>query len=472
MRRAVLLVAFSLLLAGCSGLAPTAEAGGGDNTGTDQPTDRLGWENGYAANDSIAVNASDGLDDTEQERVVARAMARVEAIRGLEFREPVDVIVRSRENFSAGGGASDQAVRRFDNAKFEALYLVSGQRDSLAQQGQNRNRTVGGFYSPARGDIVVVSDAATPRFDGEVMLAHELVHALQDQHFNLSRATASTRDGYNARNGLIEGDARSVELAYSDRCGEQWDCLSRAQPDAGSDGSSGESGSSVHLGLYVLEYFPYSDGPGFVSALREGDNWTAVNDAFEDPPASSTAVISPDRYGSFEPRTVDLADRAGVDWNRVRPDGRPDHARLGQSALVAMFAYTLYDEYNRTGVVDAGTLLNLEGASVNRTDPFNYDLPAVRGWTGDRLHVYTNGTDTGYVWRLAWESPSAAQRFVTHYEALLAHWGGTEQGDGVWRLAADSPFSSATQIRVSGETVTIVNAPTVDDLDALRGGSR
>jgi hypothetical protein len=137
-----------------------------------------------------------------------------------------------------------------------------------------------------------------------------------------------------------------------------------------------------------------------------------------------------------------------------------------------MFAYTLYDEYNRTGVVDPRTLLNLEGASVNRTDPFNYDLPAVRGWTGDRLHVYTNGTDTGYVWRLAWESPSAAQRFVTHYEALLAHWGGTEQGDGVWRLAADSPFSSATQIRVSGETVTIVNAPTVDDLDALRGGSR
>ncbi len=474
MRRAVLFVAITLLLAGCSGVAPTAESGGGENPVTDvvdtpESTDRLGWENGYWYNDSIEVNASDGLNATERERAVSRAMARVEQIRGLEFRERVNVTVLSRENYTAGGADRNVSFQRFDNAKFEALFLVGGGEDSLAEQGQNRNRTIGGFYSPARGDIVIVSDADNPQFDGEGTLAHELVHALQDQHFNLSNAAVSTRDAYNGRNGLIEGDARSVELAYLDRCGEQWECLPEAQSD---QGASGGDAPSVHLGLYVLEYFPYSDGPGFVSALRDGQDWSAVNGAFEQPPSSSTAVIYPDRYGTFEPRDVRLADRTGADWERVRPAGRADYARMGQSALVAMFAYTLYDDYNRTGVVDARTFLNLEGAGVNSTDPFNYDLPAVRGWTGDRLHVYTDGKETAYVWRLTWDSPAAAQRFVANYEALLAHWGGTAQGEGVWRIAGDSPFSSATEVHVSGDTVTITSAPTTADLESVRGGNR
>ncbi|HKL30417.1 MAG TPA: hypothetical protein VJ898_14260, partial [Natrialbaceae archaeon] len=55
----------------------------------DPDEDVIGWENGYWYDESIDVDQSDGLSDAELDRFVARTMARVERIRGLEFRENV-----------------------------------------------------------------------------------------------------------------------------------------------------------------------------------------------------------------------------------------------------------------------------------------------------------------------------------------------------------------------------------------------
>jgi hypothetical protein len=497
MRRAALLVAVSLLLAGCSGLAPADSGTDTTPTATPEPTatptnttaqsndtavvhteradpesDTLGWEDGYWHDDPIDVNASDGLNATERDRAVSRAMARVEKVRGLEFEETVNVSVISRANYSSGGGGNTSlAFERFDNAKFEALYLIGARNDSLATQQDTRDQAVAGFYSPARGNIVLVSDAPSPEFDGERTLAHELQHALQDQHFGLSNAGTETRDAYNGRNGLIEGDARTVELDYLDRCGETWACLPRTQGSANQSGSTGDgSAPSIHLGVYILEYFPYSDGVGFVRTLKAAGGWDAVNDAFDAPPSSSTSVIYPDRYGEFEPEEVRLEDRTSNGWERVEPSNRADYATLGQSALTAMFAYTLYDDYNRSAAVNPQEFLNLESGGVNRTDPFNYDLPAVRGWQGDRMHVYQQGNDTGYVWRLSWDSAASAQRFADSYGALVSHWGGTQE-DGHSTVPEGSPFVGAVDVTVEGSTVTVVHGPTAAALDNIhRGG--
>jgi hypothetical protein len=498
MRRAALLVVVALLLAGCSGLVPgdgtttpTAETTAPENATTpndgnttngteeivhterpDPDSDRLGWEDGYWYDDPIDVNASDGLNATERDRAVSRAMARVEQVRGLEFEESVNVSVISRSNYSSGdSGNASEAFRRFDNAKFEALYLIGERNDSLAEQEETRDQAVAGFYSPARGNIVLVSESENPQFDGEKTLSHELTHALQDQHFDLSNTSVETRDAYNGRNGLVEGDARSVELDYLDRCGETWNCLPRTQQAGNGSGTNGTGGTpSIHLGVYIMEYFPYSDGVGFVRSLRGSGGWDAVDEAFGAPPSSATPVIYPDRYGEFEPETIALEDRTSDGWERVRPPTRADYATLGQSALTAMFAYTLYDDYNPDAVVNPQTFLNLEGTSANTTDPFNYDLPAVRGWEGDRMHVYQRGNETGYVWRFSWASPTAAQRFVTNYEALVGHWGGTQQA-GSWVIPTDSPFTGAVDVRVDGDTVTVVHGPSTDSLDGIRGGA-
>ena len=492
-RTALLALVGALLLAGCGGtLGPAADTPGTPTAAPDRPgnatvtetqpgdtvengtamadqprpdpeTDRLGWENGYWYNDPLAVDNTANLTAEQREAVIARSMARVERVRNLEFNSTVEVSIRSRANASIGGGERSAALREFDNAKFEAAFFIGEEEDSLSVQQESRNQTVAGYYDPETQSIVIVSDAATPTLDGEGTLAHELTHAVQDQRLNLSvQRRAETRDGYNGVLGLVEGEANAVQQGYTARCGEEWSCLS---PPA-SDGE-GDQSPPPNWGTYFLEFFPYSDGPDFISSLREGDDWSGVSAAYDDPPRSAQAVIEPDDYGSFEVDTVELVDRTSGGWERVRPPDRPDYGRLGRSGLSAMFARTIYDDSNRTSLVAGQEWLNLDGGEVNTTDPLNYNLAVTSGWTGDRLHVYRNGDELGYVWRIAWESPADAERFADAYRALLSYWGGDRVAEGVW-VIDDGAFADAFRVTVDGSRVTVTNAPTRAELGEVR----
>ncbi len=449
----------------------TEQDDGTPDTGETRPdpdSDRLGWEDGYWHDDPVPIDASDGLNGSERAAVVARAMARVEVIRNREFEQSVNVTVVNRTQLGEefGSGQPSEELRAFDNAKFAALFLIGTDEDSIEVQSANRNRSVAGFYSPGRDAIVLVSDSPTPQLDSERTLAHELVHALQDQQFDLSLSeTPRTRDAYNARNGLIEGDARAVEREYMSRCGETWSCLS-----GGSDGG-GSAGGSIHYGVYVLSFFPYSDGPSLVASLRDGENWSGVDAAFADPPRSSAEVIFPERYGSFDRTDVEIRDRTADGWERVRPEERPDYDVLGPSALAAMFAYTIYDDYDRSSVVGTGAFVNTDDGSVDSDDPFEYGLAPVRGWRGDRLHVYERGDETGYVWRLVWESPAEAEQFADAYRTLVTHWGGEAVGKDVYVVGPDSPFTGAVALEVEGDTVTVVGGPDREALGDVRRGA-
>jgi len=490
MYRAALL-AVLLVLAGCQ--APTAAPSGPDVTPTATPddaaaaqstatspatetpaptetqpadpsSDRLGWENGVWHNETLAVNNTDGLNASERALLVNRSIARIEYVRQREFTETVPVSVISRSAYAnRSQGNTSEGVRRFDNGKFEALFLIGERNDSITQQDQALSQSVLGYYSPARDEIVVVADSVTPQLDGEGTLAHELVHALQDQQFDLRNHSARTRDAYQGSNGIVEGDASYVQQRYMARCGESWSCLDRPE-----SGSGGGGGGDRHFGLNFLMYFPYSDGPGFVEHRQRIGGWDAVDAAFADRPDGATEVIYPGRYPEWEPADVTLSDRSTGDWERVRPPGRPDYAVVGQSAIASSLAYTATDEYNSTSVVAGRDIINFEpDGGINQSDPYNYDLPATRGWAGGRMYVYENGDRTGYVWRTRWENASEAAEFASTWELLVQHWGGERVGENTWEIAENSPFTDAVRIEQSGATVTVVNAPSQAALDEV-----
>jgi len=459
MRKAVWLGLVVLaVLAGCSLL--------GGSPPPDPDTDRIGWENGYWHNETLDVSTGDGLDESEREAVVSRAMARIEYLRGTEFEESVSVETISRAEYrrERTGNYTDR-FRTFDNAKFEALFFVGEDRDSIAVQRETMGSNVLGYYSPANDSIVLVAEDGQPTIDGEGTLAHELVHALQDQRHNLSSMRAGTRDAYNARNGLVEGEANYIQQRYERRCGGTWACV-EGQSDGGSQGTR-------HWGITLMEYFPYSDGPGFVAHLFDEGGWDAVDAAFSEVPASSEQVIYPDRYGdpSEAPTDVSLTGSTANGWERVRPEpqragsSRPDHATLGQSVLSSMFAYTAFDDTD-------GALVAREAfVTGESTDPFDYDLPVTEGWAGDRLHVYRNpdtATDeTAYVWRIEWDAAGEAREFADGYRRLLGYWGGQRTSRAsTWRIPeGTNGFADAFRVTREGSTVTVVNAPTVDDLN-------
>ncbi len=438
------------------------------NVPQDPPSDRLGWEAGYWANESLAITADDGLNKSERSAVIGRSMARVELIRGLEFTDtvPVEVVDRASNPLGLNEQQTDDQLQTFDNAKFEALFLVGESTESVETQQQTLNQTVQGAYSRERESIVLIAESDSPRLEDEITLAHELVHALQDQHFD-SPPPAGTRDQYNGRNGLFEGDATVVHQTYADRCGEEWACLG-----GGGLGDSQSTTAPPHFGIYFLEYFPYESGPVLIESLRSSGGWSAVNAAYEDIPTSAREILDPSLYGTFEPRPTGPTPAVDGGWERVRPPNRPDYAVLGPSALAAGFGYTLYDSFNTSSVIEAEAFLNMDGITLNQSNPLQYELPAVRGWTGERLYVYERGAETGYVWRLAWNNSATAQRFAEQYRDLLAHWGGTKISEGTWHITEESPFADALSLTVDGSMVTIVNAPNTTALADFAPASR
>ena len=491
--RALPLAAAALLvLAGCA--APTAQHGAdARRDSADPPTDRLGWESGVRWNESIAVNQSDGLDAAEREALVARTMARVERLRGLEFRDsvPVEVIDRAEyRNRSVFDGDRSAAYDEWHDQVWEAPLLVGEDRDVADEFDALYGGAVQGYYSPGNDRIVVVSDAADPRID-RATLAHELVHALQDQHFGFGRA--DSRDAALAGRGLTEGDARYVEIRYERRCSAAsergsetsaatgtaadsetaaadpgtatagdtevgsesdagWDCVPRPS-------RSGGGGEPVNGGLFAYIYQPYADGPAFVHRLRERGGWAAVNAAYDDRPASTEQTIHPERYPGETPASVAVPDRSTGDWGRFDLDRESE--RLGETGLFAMFRHRDYagDGY-REGDLPYSSR--------------NYSAAPADGWAGDRLVPYRRGDGPdaafGYVWAIRFDDEREAREFRRAYRAMLELRLGARVVDrdaGVYRVP-QGPFADAFRIERDGRRVVITNAPTVEALDGVR----
>ncbi|MWG34972.1 Hvo_1808 family surface protein [Halomarina oriensis] len=416
-----------VVLAGCS--LPAIGPGAPED-----PNDRLGYEAGYTADASLSVTTDDGLNESEREAVLGRTMARVEELRGLEFERTVEVELISREEYRSGGSSTPApAERAFVNARWEALFGVGEDADATASFEQVYGSSVIGFYSNDR--IVIVSDSETPQLDSRT-LAHELLHALQDQHLGFG-PRRTTFDGSRAREGLVEGDANYVETLYEQRCGTEWDCL--AVPERP------ESPGSFNRAIYGAIIQPYVEGPRFVRTIHDRGGWEAVNDAYERFPESTEQTIHPERYPDEPVAEVTVEDRSAAAWERIERDRQTD--RLGEVAVYTMFQTNdLLEDHER----------------------YNYSHPASTGWAGDRLVPYTNAETggAGYVWRLTWDSPSEAREFADAYRELLRSKNATSEGGDVFVIPT-GPYADAFRVTVDGDTVTVVNAPTREELDAV-----
>jgi len=447
--RKELLIALTVVLAGCT----VPSFGGSDHPATPTGDDAIGYENGYWYDDSVSVTTDDGLNETEREAVVARTMARVEQVRDLEFKEPVPVSVISRaeyQNRSGGNnsGGSSRPQDPWNDQVWEALLLIGEDSGSSDEIGDTLSTTVQGYYSSSRDEIVIVSPTETPQIDRRT-LSHELVHALQDQHFGLN-GSAKTQDTQLSRQGVTEGEANYVRILYERRCGDDWGCVAlpdRASDDGGSsdDGDSTSQQPSYNEGLFTVLYQPYVTGPRFIDQVRSDGGWDAVDALHDDFPDSTEQVLHPEKYPGEEPVNVSVADRSADEWSRFDHD--PVGDTVGETSIYAM----LYHNGQTEG------------------DRYSYESEISAGWGGDLVVPYHNGSGGyGYVWETRWDTEEDAREFEQAYRAAL-----TEEHDAsrprsnVYVVPEESQFNDAFRVVRSGKTVRIVNGPAVSDLDEI-----
>ncbi len=177
-----------------------------------------------------------------------------------------------------------------------------------------------GFYIPATGDLAVVDDDRLSPTALRWVLAHEYVHALQEQHFDIdaTRAALPKGDAQTALTALAEGDA--ILLTIKALAGDTPAPGSGSVDDA-TMASSAESWQAVPTLVQRESLFPYLDGVAFVERLWTEGGWRAIDGAWRDPPASTEQIMHPERYPDEQPVAVDLPDpaaRLGQGWSVSR----------------------------------------------------------------------------------------------------------------------------------------------------------
>jgi len=133
-----------------------------------------------------------------------------------------------------------------------------------------------GYYSTKDKTLFVYDDIKDNYREG--VLIHEMVHALQDQHFDLGKLKndAVGRDGQLALEALIEGDATYTMI----------EVLKERQPRAGEI-----LNAALEKAKDLERAFIYSQGARYVKSVKEKGGWKAVDSVYRFPPRSTASIL-------------------------------------------------------------------------------------------------------------------------------------------------------------------------------------
>jgi len=467
---AVLIVLASVVPAAVAGTGPAAidEDREVAPQRADPDSDTIGWEGGYWHDEPIDVDQSDGLSEEEFDAYVSRAMARVEYVRQAEFQRDVPVEVISREEFQRQRSANTTPNASFDawnDQVWEALFVIGEDREANEELRSATGQSTAGFYVPAKDHIRIITDSPENPTIDNATLVHELTHALQDQQGDLGEqiTATETQDAGLATDGVVEGEANYIERQYTERCGVEWECVET--PSSESSGAQ----EPPNLGILLTLLQPYSDGPVYIDYLLDQGGWDAVDAAFEDPPTSTEQII---HLKDEEPVPIDYRDRARNGWETFPNQGVDGSDTVGEASMYVMFWYQARTA--RAQTVSPRSVVE----TTSPLDMYNYDATPSAGWGNDRVFPYHKGTGEdaqyGYVWVTEWDTERDAAQFHNAYRAILDAHDARSQGDNTY-VVPSGRFADAFRIDREGTRVTIVNAPTVDDLSDVRpagaGGS-
>ncbi|MBX3229764.1 MAG: hypothetical protein KIT84_05470 [Labilithrix sp.] len=363
-QRATLLAALALI-AGCS------------TTSAPPPPSPLPTPPPIATTAEPAAPKSESALASKESKQVARALARVSALRGVNAQRPVPGVKLERSELV--GRIKEKALREYPpealKREGELLQLLGFAPASfvyLDELLKLLDAQLEGFYEPKNGTMYLANDLKGK--EAQATLAHELVHALQDQSWDLkSRSTYKPGEGDKtlALACLAEGDATSlmIDYAMADEGGVSMTALDPPESSLREMMAAGMKGESIKNVPHILKaslMAPYVDGLFFVNAARRKGGWAAVNRVWENPPTTTEQVLHFDKWEKHEPPlTVSppTANALGSGWKK------DDEDSFGELEFALM-----YEEWTESHLARL----------------------AASGWGGDRSAIYVKGDEMAF----------------------------------------------------------------------------
>jgi hypothetical protein len=343
--------------------------------------------------------------------------AEVEELRGLQALRAVARGVMDEAALQAFVEASfhednpDAEVEAFERL-LQRLRLMPQDESLEALYLELLTSQVAGLYDPADEKMYVVSRTGEIGPLEKVTYAHEYVHALQDQHFDLEAFIGEERDQGDrtlARTSLVEGDATLLMFLWAQQA---LSAQELAEVGASADPASEEILARMPTILRETLLFPYTAGWSFTMRYYLQGGFDAVDAMFESPPVSTEQILHPEKYDAGElPVAVtfpgDLTARLGSGWTSTLED------TLGEFQL----AIWLRDA---AGVGEAAS------------------AQAAAGWGGDRL-VMLEGPDGAWavVLDTAWDDDTEAEAFAAAAAPSIAGYRGAGSAADLLRPAGD-----------------------------------
>jgi len=236
-------------------------------------------------------------------------LAEMSKLLSLPVLQPLKRSVRSRQEIrdylvESMRDDKDDAKRHADQKALEALGLIPKGYPLDQKLLSLLTEQIAGMYDP-KGREFFIADWTSPA-DQRMIMAHELTHALQDQHFHIQKwedAAKPNDDDELARDAVLEGSATLAMFDYQlQQLGRNAGDIFGLDPSLLLSLMFGDLDKSPELAdapmaLRDEMLFPYAAGATFtLDVLRASNGWTGLHKVFEHPPASTQQVIHPDLY--------------------------------------------------------------------------------------------------------------------------------------------------------------------------------
>lgn len=250
-------------------------------------------------------------------------------ITGLSLIAPLKKTLRSRDDIRAYvirqmDEDKDAAQRYADSKSAEAFGLLPKNFDLDSFMVELLTEQIAGLYDPKAHEFYI-ADWIAPE-DQRMVMAHELTHALEDQHFQIEtwlKAARPNDDAELAREAFLEGSAMAAMVDYLlQGTGKSVTNMPEFDPSL-LTGDIGNSPSLQKAPPFIKDalVFPYFAGMTFTAAALKPVGWGSLSNVFNNPPVSTQQILHPALYKSGHvPGKISLPDiqsQLGKDWKKL-----------------------------------------------------------------------------------------------------------------------------------------------------------
>jgi len=352
---------------------------------------------------AVGAAQGPGSESDKLRQAADTVLAKVSALRNLPAKGAVGTGLQSREEirrYVLARMAEEYPAEELelDRRLLVKLGLIPESLDYRRTLVRLLTEQVAGYYDPKTRSLYVAD--WVPVEEQLPVMAHELAHALQDQHFDLDKLLEGVKgneDATQAHVAVVEGEGLGLMLEYVlNPVGASFldipDIVQMQKNQMADARQRFDVFRQVPAFFQEALLFPYVQGARFLQYHVRRNGWGGVNRLYADLPRSTEQILHPEKYESprDDPTPVahpPLPAGLGGRWERIYGNV------LGEFMLGLVL-----DEF-------------LEESPARE---------AASGWDGDSVQLYQapNG-ELALLVRSVWDTERDAAEFFDAYEKLI-----------------------------------------------------